>query len=237
MMKTIAVILAGGTGSRCGLDKPKQFFEYKGRTVLEYSVDAFHRHACVDEIIVVSNPDFLDETEKIVKRNAWPKVKSVVAGGKERYDSTLNALKAVKKSDGTADFCNILFHDAVRPFVSQRIIGDVCAALENHRAVNVTVPVTDTIVECDGDTMTAVPERSKLQRVQTPQGFRFDVIDEAYRRALRDENFKATDDCGVVFKYCPEVPIFLVRGEETNMKITYKEDLDARNFGQLTEKS
>ena len=239
-MRTIAIILAGGTGSRCGLDKPKQFFEYEGRTILEYSVEAFHRNAHVDEIWVVANPDFLDETVGFVRRNDWKKVKNVIAGGMERYDSTLNALKAVKVAknpDETVDFCKILFHDAVRPFVSQRIIDDVCEALENHDAVNVTIPVTDTIITCDNGKMTAVPERRCLQRVQTPQGFRFHVIDEAYRRALQDADFKATDDCGVVFRYCPEIEIFLVEGEETNMKITYKEDLCAGNFGQLQKKS
>ena len=120
----------------------------------------------------------------------------------------------------------ILIHDAVRPGVSGSLIGRVCAALRSHAVANVVLPVVDTLIEVDTDgRMRRVPDRALLRRVQTPQGFHAPVLFEAYRRALADPNFRATDDCGVVLRYCPEIEIALVRGEERNLKLTYPEDL------------
>ena len=120
----------------------------------------------------------------------------------------------------------ILIHDAVRPGVSRSLIGRVCAALRSHAVANVVLPVVDTLIEVNTDgQMRRVPDRALLRRVQTPQGFHAPVLFEAYRRALADPNFRATDDCSVVFRYCPEIDIALVPGEERNLKLTYPEDL------------
>lgn len=97
-------------------------------------------------------------------------------------------------------------------------------ALDTHRAVNVAVPSADTIIEVDGDFITNIPDRSRLRRGQTPQAFDRQLISDAYDKALKDPNFRTTDDCGVVRTYLPEEPIFVVRGEESNMKLTYRED-------------
>lgn len=221
MARNIAVILAGGVGSRLGLSTPKQFFKVAGKMVIEHTLDTFERNPHIDEIAVVCNPVYVGDMENIVLRNDWKKVKKILKGGKERYDSSLSAIRAY---EGTAEDVNLVFHDAVRPLVSERIINDVCEALLSHEAIDVTVPAVDTIIEAEGDRIAAIPDRSRLQRGQTPQAFRLSVISEAYRRALSDPDFKVTDDCGVVVKYMPEVPVFLVAGEESNMKLTYKED-------------
>ncbi len=221
MARNIAVILAGGVGSRLGLSTPKQFFKVAGKMVIEHTLDTFERNPHIDEIAVVCNPVYVGDMENIVLRNGWKKVKKILKGGKERYDSSLSAIRAY---EGTAEDVNLVFHDAVRPLVSERIINDVCEALLSHEAIDVTVPAVDTIIEAEGDRIAAIPDRSRLQRGQTPQAFRLSVISEAYRRALSDPDFKVTDDCGVVVKYMPEVPVFLVAGEESNMKLTYKED-------------
>lgn len=219
MTRNIAVVLAGGVGSRLGLSTPKQFFKVAGKMVIEHTVDTFNRNPHIDEIAIVSNPFYVADVENIVLRNGWQKVKKILKGGKERYDSSLSAIRAYADDD-----VNLIFHDAVRPLVSQRIIDDVCEALESYEAIDVTVPAVDTIIEAEGDHIASIPDRSRLQRGQTPQAFRLHVIAEAYRRALEDPQFKVTDDCGVVVKYMPEVPVHLVRGEESNMKLTYKED-------------
>jgi 2-C-methyl-D-erythritol 4-phosphate cytidylyltransferase len=119
----------------------------------------------------------------------------------------------------------VLLHDAARPFVSQQIIADVCQALESHPAVSVAVPVTDTLYLMNDNTVKQIPSRSEYMRAQTPQAFHLETIEEAYRRALESGNIIATDDAGIVHKYMPEQPIFIVRGDEANKKITYKEDL------------
>ncbi len=221
MARNIAVILAGGVGSRLGLSTPKQFFKVAGKMVIEHTLDTFERNPHIDEIAVVCNPVYVGDMENIVLRNGWKKVKKILKGGKERYDSSLSAIRAY---EGTEQDVNLVFHDAVRPLVSERIINDVCEALVQHEAIDVTVPAVDTIIQAEGDHIAAIPDRSRLQRGQTPQAFRLSVISEAYRRALSDPDFKVTDDCGVVVKYMPEVPVFLVAGEESNMKLTYKED-------------
>lgn len=220
MIRNIAIVLAGGVGSRLGLSTPKQFFKVAGKMVIEHTLDTFERNPHIDEIVIVSNPVYVSDVENIVLRNGWTKVKKILKGGKERYDSSLSAIHAYEGGEEV----NLIFHDAVRPLVSQRIIDDVCEALKEYEAIDVTVPAVDTIIEAEGDHICSIPDRSRLQRGQTPQAFRLSVIAEAYKRALNDPNFKVTDDCGVVVKYMPEVPVHLVAGEESNMKLTYKED-------------
>lgn len=251
-MRNIAIVLAGGSGTRMGLGRPKQFLEMGGKTILEHSVDAFHANPLIESIIIVSNPDFIDEAGAIVARRRqpadWAKVLAVIPGGKERSDSSVNAIAKIRNEREETDAAdvNLLFHDAVRPLVDQRIITDVCEALSHHEAVNVTLPVADTIIRTttlstsEGPAaakatepklvMADVVDRSTLQRVQTPQGFRLTTIAEAYRRALADPLFRATDDCGVVYRYMPEVSIALVRGSERNLKLTYPDDLPLFEF-------
>lgn len=220
MIRNIAIVLAGGVGSRLGLSTPKQFFKVAGKMVIEHTLDTFERNPHIDEIVVVSNPVYVSDVENIVLRNGWKKVKKILKGGKERYDSSLSAIHAYEGGEEV----NLVFHDAVRPLVSQRIIDDVCEALKTYEAIDVTVPAVDTIIEAEGDHIASIPDRSRLQRGQTPQAFRLSVISEAYKRAFKDPDFKVTDDCGVVVKYMPEVLVHLVEGEESNMKLTYKED-------------
>ena len=219
MKRNIAIILAGGVGSRLGMSTPKQFFKVAGKMVVEHTIDVFERNQHIDEIVIVSNPALVADFENIVLRNKWRKVKKILKGGAERYYSSLSAITAYQNEDA-----NLIFHDAVRPLVSQRIIDDVVKALDTHRAVNVAVPSADTIIEVDGDFITNIPDRSRLRRGQTPQAFDRQLISDAYDKALKDPNFRTTDDCGVVRTYLPEEPIFVVRGEESNMKLTYRED-------------
>lgn len=220
-IRNIAVILAGGVGSRMGYSTPKQFYKVAGKTVIEHTIDAFESHSGIDEIAVVMNETCIDRMEDIILRNKWQKLKKLLKGGAERYMSTLSAIESYDNEE-----VNLVFHDAVRPLVSRRIIDDVITALANHEAVDVAVPATDTIIEVNaaGDTISSIPPRAFLRRGQTPQAFRLSVIKEAYRRALQDPAFVSTDDCGTVIKYMPEVPVYVVAGEESNMKLTYKED-------------
>lgn len=220
--QNIAVVLAGGSGRRIGGDLSKQFIEVNGRAIIEYSIDAFEKCAGIDEIAVVVNKEFVSEMNRIVARNSWTKLKKILDGGVERSDSSLSAIRAY---DGVN--CNLIFHDAVRPLVSQRIIADVVDALRKYNAVAVSIPSTDTIVEVDesGQFIGRIPKRSKLRCQQTPQAFNYEVIAKAYNLALADSNFVATDDCGVVARYLPEEKIFIVDGDDSNIKITYRKDL------------
>lgn len=216
----VAVILAGGVGSRLDHSHPKQFFKVAGKMVIEHTIDVFEGNGLIDEIAIVSNAAYLTTVEELVLKNGWRKVKKILKGGKERYHSSMVAIEAY---DGRENV-NLIFHDAVRPLITHRIIKETVEALNIWNAVDVAIPAVDTIISTAGDFIDAIPDRSKLKRGQTPQGFKLEIIREAYRRALQDPGFKSTDDCGVVLKYMPNEKIYVVRGEEANMKLTYKED-------------
>ena len=221
MKRNIAIVLAGGTGSRMGADIPKQFLKFAGRTVLEHSVEAFEHHPDIDEVAVVVHPDYHAEVRAMAKRRGWKKLGRLVESGRERSDSSLHAIEAYAQEPDA----NLLFHDAARPLVSAAVVSRVCEALQAHEAVGTGVPSVDTVMELEGQVLRNVPDRSRIQRMQTPQAFRLGVIREAYRRALADPAFRATDDCGVVLRYLPDTPIYIVAGEEENLKLTYAADL------------
>ena len=227
-MNTVGVILAAGSGSRTGLATPKQFLPLGGKTVLEHSVQTFHNHPGIDQVVIVTAPEFIDRVKGIVTANNWTKVSAVLAGGKERYDSSLAAVHHFTDNPDAV----MLFHDAARPLVSEEIITDTLKAMEHYDAVDVGIPAVDTIVQCDaaGTEMQSIQDRNLLWRMQTPQGFRQKTIQEAYRIALQDPGFKATDDCGTVLRYLPEVKVGIVRGSERNIKLTYADDLSLLEF-------
>ena len=225
----VAVILAGGTGTRVGASMPKQFLDIDGRSVIERSIDAFDQAAGVDEVAIVVHPDWKSHMEGLVNRNSWHKVKRILEGGAERYMSSLNAIAAYLDYP---DDTNLILHDAARPFVPQEVIARTVEALRYHEAVGVGIPSTDTVWEVRQDFdpllskfIVRIPERSTMWRAQTPQAFRLPVIRDAYQRALQDPQFRATDDCGVVRRYMPDIKIHIVEGSEQNRKITFKEDL------------
>ncbi|MCR5190091.1 MAG: 2-C-methyl-D-erythritol 4-phosphate cytidylyltransferase [Bacteroidales bacterium] len=220
-MRNIAVILAGGTGSRMGGPLPKQFLACKGRLLIEYAVDAFDKHALVDEVAVVVHPDYMDYMEKVVRRNGWIKVRQLLEGGSERYLSSLSAIRAY---EGETEL-NLLLHDAARPWISGETIKRVVEALYTHEAVGVAIPSTDTVWEVEDGSVCVIPDRRRMWLAQTPQAFRLPLVAEAYSRAMQDPDFMATDDCGVVRKYMPEVEIHVVEGDKGNTKITYAEDI------------
>ncbi|HEY0902923.1 MAG TPA: bifunctional cytidylyltransferase/SDR family oxidoreductase [Marmoricola sp.] len=214
--KNVAVLLAGGVGSRVGLDIPKQLIKIAGRTILEHTLAALDSHPRVDEVLVMMAPGHLDAVHAIVRDGGYAKVVDVLEGADTRNGTTLRALERVGEAE-----CNVLLHDAVRPLVTPRIITECFDALEVHQAVDVAIPSADTIIEVSpDDTIRDIPPRAALRRGQTPQAFRASVIREAYARAGKDPDFVATDDCTVVLRYLPEVPIYVVHGDERNMKVT-----------------
>ncbi|MDY4850485.1 MAG: IspD/TarI family cytidylyltransferase [Paludibacteraceae bacterium] len=247
-MKNIAVILAGGMGARVGGDVPKQLLPLAdGRSVLEHATEAFEQADCIDEVCIVMHPDYIAIAEQAQMRNGWQKVKHIIAGGKERWESSVNAIRLYESALSAEEFANanILLHDAARPFVSQAIIANVCCALEAHEAVTVAIPATDTMyvvtptpnpqpatrnaqplpLREDGRVVQSIPPRDTLMRAQTPQAFRLPLIARAYTLALHDPALQATDDCGIVHRYLPMEQISIIHGEESNRKITFKEDL------------
>ena len=249
-MHNVAVILAGGIGARVGGILPKQLLPLSdGHSVLEHAVSAFEQSPYIDEVCIVMHPNYIAHAEQMLLANAWQKVRHIIPGGKERWESSVNAIRAMGYglwAMGEINDCqspianrqkkvNLLLHDAARPFVSQDIITRVCEALQEHEAVTVAIPSTDTVYEMADGKVARIPQRSTIMRAQTPQAFRLELIAEAYAKALGVDNLSAeacaeahlpaTDDCGIVHEHMPQVPIYIVEGEEQNKKITFKEDI------------
>ncbi len=219
--RRVAVLLAGGTGTRIGSALPKQLLEVGGRTLLEHALRRFHAHPDVDAITVVMAPGHLDAARAVVAQGYADKVTSVVEGGATRSDSTVAALATLGDEPSL-----VLLHDAARPLVPARVIGDCWAALATNAVVNVAVTSTDTVIEVDADDrVVRTLDRSVLRRVQTPQGFHSEVLRAAYDLAGRDPDFTATDDCGVVMRYLPGQEVVVVEGDERNLKVTTPVDL------------
>ncbi|MFZ1654141.1 MAG: bifunctional cytidylyltransferase/SDR family oxidoreductase [Candidatus Nanopelagicales bacterium] len=225
-LRNVAVVLAGGVGARVGLNIPKQLIKVAGRSIVEHTIALLEDSDLIDEIIIMMAPGYLDEIRQIVGSGAYPKATTILEGAQTRNGTTERAIAALGDTE-----CNVLFHDAVRPLLSERIISDLVVALKTYEAVDTAIPSADTIIQVDpvslGDasageleTITDVLPRHLLRRGQTPQAFRLSVIRRAYEQAAVDPDFVATDDCTVVLRYLPEVPIAVVRGDEQNMKVT-----------------
>jgi 2-C-methyl-D-erythritol 4-phosphate cytidylyltransferase len=216
----VAVVLGGGAGNRFGAAAPKQLLTLAGKTLIEHCVTAFHQAPGVDEVLLVMPAGYTEEAAKLV----GDRVSAVIAGGVTRSDSVRNALDYLLPRHAP-ESTGVLLHDAARPLVTQQIIADCVTALSKHDAVGTAVPSSDTIVVAENGVMSHVPPRETLQRCQTPQCFRLSLIAEAHRLAQADPGFVPTDDCGVVLRYLPDVPVHIVPGSERNIKVTYPGDL------------
>ncbi len=218
-MKNYAVILASGSSSRFGDKIPKQFIKIDEKTILEKSVEAFEINKNITDIIIVTNPDYIDLSEKLLL-NKYEKIKKIVSGGKTRQESSRIGVSLVKE-----DEANILIHDAARPFVTQKIINECINNLEKYDALGVAISSNDTIIKInDEGFITEIPQRAALRRVQTPQAFKLNIIKKAHELAQNDKTITVTDDCGLVLHY-NLAPIFVIDGDECNIKITRKSDL------------
>lgn len=223
----VAAILSGGTGTRAKAGMPKQFVNLGGKMVIERTIEAFNAHPQIDEIIVVSHPDYTGMLKKI--QLAYEKWHLTVEGGSERYLSSWAAIRACENFKG-----NLLIHDAARPNVSSELISRVIMALADFPAAVPVLPLTDTLLEADGDCVKCVPLRQNFRNAQTPQGFHLDVIRHAFQLAMNDVNCCFTDDCSVVLHYLPAIKVKMVNGDFSNQKLTYHSDIEY--FIKLFEK-
>lgn len=219
-MSTIAIILAGGSGTRFQGAEPKQFLKIGGKTLLGICLERFQGHPGIDGIVLVCPASGLPRAGKIVAGGAFAKVVTILAGGKTRQESSAIGVAALPA--GTE---NVLIHDAARALLPAAVVTRVLEALKKEEAVTPVVPAGDTTVRVDGKgKVMAVLDREKLRRVQTPQGFKQDIICLAHEMARAEGFPDASDDCSLVLRY-QLAPVATVDGDVTNIKITYPEDL------------
>lgn len=221
-----AVVLAAGQGKRMHTAVAKQFLALKGKPLICYCLEAFQKSP-VEEIIFVTGEREIDYCKtEIVEAYGFTKVKAVICGGRERYHSVYQGLKEFGKDLGAApDY--VLIHDGARPLVSEEVIRRAIQGAVDHQACVVGMPVKDTIKVSDGNGFaTGTPDRKKLWQIQTPQGFRFDLLFQAYEEMMIRPELQEgiTDDAMVVEKMMAH-PVKLVEGDYRNIKVTTPEDL------------
>lgn len=227
MGKVYAAILAGGSGTRMGNpDKPKQFWEMGDRPVIAHTVEKFCMVAGFEKIIVLSPASWVNQTRDILSRY-MPQFKdkiAVIAGGAERNDTIMNAIAFIEQAGELEDDTIIVTHDAVRPFVSYRMIEENIEAARKVGACDTVIPATDTIVQsADGELIGSIPPRSEYYQGQTPQSFNAKMLKELFASLTDDERAVLTDACKIcVLK---NQPVALVRGDVSNMKITFTNDM------------
>lgn len=219
-MKHYAVVLAGGTGSRTGLSVPKQFAPLAGKPLIAHTLEKFEMHPLIDAIVCVCHPEHMDVMKEILDRFNITRCRAVIPGGETRQESVYNALTMFTFS--AADI--LLVHDAARLFVSSASISAVIEGVKLRGSADLCVPATDTIIETDGKgAIVRIPDRAKLMCVQTPQGFRYDILRKAHDAARARGTSAATDDIGLVLEN-GETPV-IVTGEAENFKVTTARDL------------
>lgn len=219
MDKVAAVIVAGGSGRRMGMNIKKQFIELEGKAILAHTIEAFNKCKVVDEIVVVVGKEDIDKVRtEIVSRYGYDKVIQIIEGGTERQESVYNGLMAVSK-----DVQYVMIHDGARPFISQVILEKALIMTKEKYATVVAVPVKDTIKIVNGEfEVEATPSRSTLWSVQTPQSFKKELLINAYTYA-KEKSLIVTDDSMLVEAYGKKVHV--VEGDYNNIKITTSEDL------------
>jgi len=219
-MKTYAIILAGGKGERFKSQIPKQFTKLAGKLVIEHTISVFEKHSLIDEIIIVTLPEYVSKVEELVIKNEWEKVSKVLIGGATRQESSFVGISAIEEPEAF-----VLIHDAVRPLISDRIISEVIRYLSDYDAVDVAIPSPDTIIEIgDNQLIKRIPKRKYYWRGQTPQGFKLSVIKKAHLLAKENNFTNVTDDCGLILHY--ELgKVFVIKGDEANVKITTPLDI------------
>ncbi len=225
-MKTVAVVLAAGSGTRMKTDVKKQYMEIGGKPLIYYSIKAFEESAVDDIVIVVSRGDVDYVKSEIVQKYGFDKVKAVVEGGLARYHSVRLGLMA---ADSNCDYAFI--HDGARPFINRDIIMRAMSAVKEHKAVVVGMPAKDTIKIADEKGFAAsTPDRDLVWVIQTPQVFSYNMILDLYRRLDREEGelinkgINITDDAMVV-EYFTDTKVKLIEGSYDNIKITTPEDI------------
>lgn len=224
-MQHIALILAGGSGSRMGGALPKQLLPLNGKAALLYTLEAFDQHPEIDGLCLVVPKAWRAEHEQLLETAALRHTPLLINGGDTRQESSFLGLLALEKHYSPTDA--VLIHDAARPLVSARLISDCIRATAEHPGCTAALPLQDSILESsDGKTICAFPDRSRFYLVQTPQAFRLESI-LAGHRAL-PKNAAVTDDASVLRQ--AGLPVALVLGEKNNLKLTSPEDMRFAEF-------
>ena len=225
-----AVILAGGVGSRMGgADMPKQFLQLGSKPIIIHTIEKFLINSNIDKIIVLTPENYINHTNHLIDQFIGSNDDIVVVeGGETRNDTLLNSINYINDNFGIDDESIIVTHDSVRPFVTHRIINDNIEAAKRFGACDTVIPATDTIVESiNSQTIESIPVRDYYYQGQTPQSFNIKKLFNLINSLTEAETNILTDACKIfVLK---DEDVHLVKGDVTNIKITYPYDLKLAN--------
>ncbi len=221
-MQTIAIILAGGVGSRLGADIPKQFLEINGKPIIVTTIENFQTSPLIDSVLVVCVCDWIDRMKSIVATYGLNKVRWIIPGGETGHDSASNAIFFLKQYMASEDF--VIVHDAARPLLPGVIIEDMMRVAKQKGNASASLPCLETVVITD-DQRSGIEEidRSKIRRVQTPQAYRFGEIFPLYEKAKEAGRHDFVYVNTLAINY--GMRIYFSRGFSNNIKITTKEDI------------
>lgn len=218
--KSVGIILAAGSGKRMKSNIAKQYLLVHDKPVLYYSLKAFEDSE-IDEMVLVLSEDMEDYCRKnILELYQFNKITGIIYGGKERYDSVYNALKSIK------DCGYVLVHDGARPCIQVETINRMLKEVQVSQACVIGVPTKDTIkIVNDDNIVIETPNRERVWNVQTPQAFQFDLLKKAHENLRLQKDIRVTDDAMVV-ETMLNVPVKMVEGDYSNIKVTTPEDLE-----------
>lgn len=225
-----ALILAGGKGTRMGnIDMPKQFLELGGKPIIIHTIEQFLINTQIDKIIICCEPDWISYCHDLIDKYIISNNNIYITeGGKNRNGSIFNGCKYIETNFNIDKKDIIITHDAVRPFINQRIINDNIDYTKKYGAVDTIIKASDTIVEAkDGKIISNIPNRSIMYQGQTPQSFNLNKIFEIYKKLSDEEKEIYTDACRAFVEKGEKV--YIVNGETYNIKITTVSDLKIAN--------
>ena len=218
MSKNIVIIVCSGIGKRMNSNVPKQFIKVNDKPIVCYTIDKFENCNYIDEIIIVTNKEYIDYFKNsIINDYNYKKISAVIEGGKERLNSVYNGINYIEYNEDSI----VLIHDGVRPFIDEKDIINIIEETKIYNACILGVKVKDTVKICKDGFIQTTPNRENIWLAQTPQAFKYNIIKEAYEYAFNNNLF-VTDDASVVENFGFKVKI--IEGNYSNIKITTKED-------------
>lgn len=224
--KVYGMILAGGKGTRMGnAEKPKQLMEICSKPVMIYTIEKFSLYSDFEKILVLAPKPWQKITEDIIKKYIPDTSKiEVICGGATRNETIMNGITFIEENFGLDEDTVIVTHDAVRPFVTHRIIEENVEFAKKYDACDTVIPASDTIVKSDnGESISEIPDRSQMYQGQTPQSFKALKLKKHYESLSEEEKSILTDACKIMVLKGEHV--HLVEGEVSNIKLTYPFDI------------
>lgn len=221
-MKTVAIILAGGVGSRMGESIPKQFLLINEKPVIVHTIENFQKNELVDSVLVVCVKEHISHLQDLVVQYNLSKVEWIIEGGTTGHDSTRNGIFFLQ--DKLTDEDYIIVHDSVRPIIPQQAINEMLKVAFNNGNASLAIPCHETVIFTeDGLSGTKDLDRKSIMRVQTPQAYRFKPMLELYQKAEKEDKHDFIYADLVLIHYGKRV--YFSKGFTNNIKITRKEDI------------